>query len=76
MWWKLTGLALLTAMLCLLVVPIRTHAVAYDPSNPPKLWTISGMFNSMYLTPRGALLIAVILSFAAFVAFKIIRGHW
>jgi len=74
MWWKLTGLAMLSAVLCLSVVPIRTHAVTYDPATPPKLWTFRGMLASMYLTPTAGLVIAAILAGAAFVAFKVIRG--
>jgi len=75
-WWKLGGLVVLTAVLCLLVLPIRTHAVISDPSNPPKPWTFTDMLASMYLTPTAGLLIAVIVAVAAFVAFKVIRGQW
>ena len=76
MLWKLTGLALLTAILCLLFVPIRTHAVTYDPSNSPKLWTLRGLLAAMYLTPTARLLIVAILAGAGFVAFKVVRGQW
>jgi hypothetical protein len=36
MWWKLTGLALLEALLIWwLTKPIPTHAVVYDPTRAP-----------------------------------------
>jgi hypothetical protein len=76
MWLKLGGLVVLIAALCLLVLPIRTHAVMYDPSKPPRLWTLKGMVANMYLTPTAGLLIAAILAGATFVAFKVIRGQW
>lgn len=76
MWLKLGGLVVLTAALCLLVLPIRTHAVMYDPSKPPRLWRLKGMVANMYLTPTAGLLIAAILAGATFVAFKVIRGQW
>lgn len=75
MWWKLAGLVVLTGALCLLVLPIRTHAVMYDPSNPPKASTLREFVASMYLTPTAWLLIVVILAGAAFVVFKVIRGQ-
>lgn len=76
MWWKLGGLFLLTATLCVSVIPIRTHAVMYDPSNPPAPWTLRSMLANMYLTPTAGLLIAAIVGVAAFVAFKVLRGQW
>ena len=76
MWWKLGGLVVLTAVLCLSVLPIRTHAVTYDPSKPPKPWTFTHMLGSMYLTPTAGLLIAIIVAVAAFIAFKVVRGQW
>jgi hypothetical protein len=76
MWWKLAGLFVLAAALCLLVIPIRTHAVLYDPSKPPAPWTLRSMLANMYLTPTAALLIAAIVAAAAFVAFKVLRGQW
>jgi hypothetical protein len=76
MWWKLGGLLVVTAALCLSVLPIRTHAALYDPSNPPKPWTFTDMLGSMYLTPTAGLLIVMIVAVAGFVAFKVIRGQW
>ena len=76
MWWKLGGLLVLTVALCLSVIPIRTHAVMYDPSNPPAPWTLRAMLANMYLTPTAGLLIAAILAVAAIVAFKVLRGQW
>jgi type II secretory pathway component PulF len=76
MWWKLCGLFVLTAALCLAVIPIRTHAVMYDPSNAPAPWTFKAMLANMYLTPTAGLLIATILAVAAFVALRVLRGQW
>ena len=76
MWWKLGGLVVLTVALCLLVLPVRTHAVIYNPANPPKAWTFRDVLAAMYLTPTAGLLIAAILAAAAFVALKIIRRQW
>jgi hypothetical protein len=74
MWWKLGGLFLLTATLCVSVIPIRTHAVMYDPSNPPAPWTLRSMLANMYLTPTAGLLIAAIVGVAAFVASRCFAG--
>ena len=76
MWWKLGGLLVLTAVLCLSLLLVRTHAVTYDQFNPPKPWTLRLMLANTYLTPTAGLLIAIILAGAAFVAFKVIRGQW
>jgi hypothetical protein len=38
MWWKLSGLACIElTLLWWLSRPIPTHAVLYDPANPPRL---------------------------------------
>lgn len=74
MWWKLGGLFILTAALCLAVIPIRTHAVTYDPSSSPAPWTFKAVLANMYLTPTASLLLATIVAVAAFVAFKVLRG--
>lgn len=78
MWWKLVGLAVLTAVLVFVVIPIRTHAVIYDPMTEPPLTSPSfgEMLGNMYLTPNAALLILIILTMAGFIAFKIVRGRW
>ena len=76
MWWKLAGLFLLTAALCLSVIPVRTHVVMYDPSNPPAPSTLRAMVANMYLTPTASLLIAAIVGIAALIAFKVLRGQW
>jgi uncharacterized membrane protein len=78
MWWKLIGLLVLTAALVFAVIPIRTHAVVYDPMNepPPVRSSFGQMLGNMYLTPVTALLVLLILAVATFVAFKVLRGHW
>jgi uncharacterized membrane protein len=78
MWWKLVGLFALTAALIVAVIPIRTHAVAYDPMNepPPGRASFGDMLSNMYLTPGTVLLILIILAVASFVALKVIRGQW
>lgn len=78
MWWKLVGLVVVTVALVFAVMPIRTHAVVYDPMNepPPARPSFGDMLGGMYLTPGTALLILFILAVASFVAFKVRRGHW
>ena len=78
MWWKLGALLILTAMLVLSVIPIQTHAVLYDPAQepPPPRLTFWNLLGNMYLTPSTAVLILIILGLGAFVALKVIRGHW
>jgi vacuolar-type H+-ATPase subunit I/STV1 len=77
-WWKLGGLLVLSAALIFVIIPIRSEVVIYDPAKeppptPPSLWNMIG---NMYLTPGTMMLIATILSIAAFAAFKVVRGHW
>lgn len=76
MWWKVSALAVVTTLLVLLVIPIRTHAARYDSSNPTPHWSFMRMFDAMYLTPTSGLLILVIVSLAGFVALKFVRGQW
>jgi hypothetical protein len=78
MWWKLTVLFVLTAALVFAVVPIRTHAVAYDPlvEPPPEFGSIADILANMYLTPGAVLLILCIVAGASFVAFKVVRRQW
>lgn len=75
MLWKLTGIFALTAVLILLVVPIRTHAVTYDPTS--RSWVSPWNFlTSLYMTtPRAALILAFLIV-AIFAAVKVIRGQW
>ena len=52
-WWKLSGLLVLTAAAIFVIIPIRSRVVIYDPakdapSPPYSLWS---MVNDMYLTP-------------------------
>jgi len=78
MWWKLAGLLIVTAVLVVSVIPIRTHAVVYDPMKdpaPPRP-SLLDILGSMYLTPGRAALILAILVIASFVAMKVIRGQW
>jgi uncharacterized membrane protein len=76
MWWKLTVLALITVVLVVGVIPIRTHAVKYDTYNdpPPQTWFFSGLLHNMYFTPTTLALIAGILVVAVSLAFWIVRG--
>jgi hypothetical protein len=78
MWWKLGVLALSAALLILVVIPIRTHAVLYDPTTglPPQRASVRSMLANMYLTPGTVAVIVVIVGIAGFVALKVIRGHW
>ena len=74
MWWKFSLLALVSAGLIFCVIPIRTHAVQFDPSNPPPKWTILSAVSNMYLTPGAIASIAVIIAIAAIVGFWISRS--
>jgi len=78
MWWKLTGLFVLTSALVFAVIPIRTHSVAYDPLSepPPSFGSFADMLANMYLTPGTVLLILCIVAGASFVAFKVVRRQW
>lgn len=79
MWWKLTGLFLITAVLVFSVIPIRTQAIMYDPLREPpptRDFSISGTIANMYLTPATPILVGVIVAASAFAALKIIRGDW
>jgi len=73
MWWKLGILSLITTAVVFIIIPIRTHAVLFDPAKPPK-WTLSGMIANMYLTPGTAAIISMVLALAGYVAFKIVRS--
>lgn len=75
MWWKLSVLAVVTTALVIALIPIRTHAVRYDPSNPPPRPSFAGFVGSMYLTPVSGLSIAFVLAVATFIALRIIRGQ-
>lgn len=76
MWWKLSGVAVLTAALIFVVIPIRTHAVWYDPASPPspQRWNLTNVIANMYVTPGTLAVIAIILAGAAAIAFRIIRN--
>jgi hypothetical protein len=78
MWWKLGGLFVLTAALIFAVIPIRTHAVVYNPINEPPLQrgSFGDLLSNMYFTQSTVLLILCIVAVAGFVAFKVLRGHW
>ena len=74
MWWKLGILVVLTAGLIFSVIPVRTHAVLYDPADPqpaPTLWT---MVSNMYLTAGTVAVIVGILTAAVAVGFWIMRS--
>jgi hypothetical protein len=72
---KLIGLLLLTAVLVVAVIPLRTHAVGYDPLKdpPPQQPSLLGIFRSMYLTPVSAVLILLILVLAGFGAVEALQ---
>ena len=36
MWWKLSGLIVVTAVVITTLLPIRTHAVSFDPDKPQR----------------------------------------
>lgn len=74
MWWKLVGLTLGTVLLILLVIPIRTHAVRFDPENPPPPMPFFPPVSSLYFTPGTIALIATILVVAVFIGVRIVRG--
>ncbi|MFN3388582.1 MAG: hypothetical protein ACK40O_06580 [Allosphingosinicella sp.] len=78
MWWKLAGLFVLAASLVFAVIPIRTHAIVFDPAtvSAPKALSLADTVGNMYLTPGTVLLIVFILAVAGFVALKVLRGHW
>jgi len=78
MWWKLVGLVVLTVALVFVVIPIRTHAVAYHPSMepPPGRGSFGDMLGDMYLTPGTMLLILCIIGLASLVGFKVVRRQW
>jgi vacuolar-type H+-ATPase subunit I/STV1 len=78
MWWKLTALGIVTIGLIFAIIPIKTHAVLYDPARdpPPRSPSFWNMLGGMYLTPGTILAAIVILLIAGFVASKIIKGAW
>jgi hypothetical protein len=75
MWLKLTGLALITLLLCIVAIPVRTHAVDLG-SNEESRSTLMSMLKAMYLTPGTAAVLVLVLAFSGFAAFKISRGQW
>ena len=78
MWWKLGGLLLVTVVLIVIVLPMRTHAVSYDAFNEqaPARPSLLDAFGNMYLTPASGVIVVAILATAGFVAMKIMRGQW
>ena len=76
MWWKLSILSLLTAALILCIIPVRTHAVLFDPAKPPEptKWALSRMIANMYLTPGTVGMMCMLIALAAYVAFRIVRS--
>jgi hypothetical protein len=78
MWWKLVGLLISTALLVLAVIPIRSHAVLYDPARdpPPRPPSFATTLGNMYLTPGAGVLVVLILICAGFAALKVGRGQW
>lgn len=78
MWWKLTCLVVITAVLTFMVIPIHTHATGYDPASQPAPRSPSpiDLISNMYPTPGTALLVLSILGIAGLIGFKVIRGQW
>lgn len=76
MWWKLAILIAATAGLIFCLMPMRTHAILFDPANPPPpiKWTFWSMVSNMYLTSSTVVLICAILAVAGYAAFKIVRN--
>ena len=75
MWWKLSVLVVVTAVLVLATLPPpRTHLVRIDPMNPPPRPSVWQAIGSAHLTPTSGLLIAVILAAAILIGVKIVRG--
>jgi len=74
MWWKLIGLILGTAVLISLVIPIRTHAVVFDPENPPPPQPFFPPLSSLYFPPSTIALIGIILVIAVLIGVRIVRG--
>lgn len=76
MWWKLTVLVLVTSGLIFCVIPVRTHAVLFDPANPRHVprWTLSSTISNMHLTTGTAASICAIMVVAAYVAFRVVRS--
>ena len=74
MWWKLAILLIIIVGLIFSIVPIRTHASLFDPSNPPARATLSSIISNMYLTTGTVALISVVLVVAGYIAFRIVRS--
>ena len=77
-WLKLIGLFLLTVVIALAVIPVRTHAETFDPGAPNDLpsRSLSSLIGAMYLTPGTALFLLVLLAISGLAALKIARGQW
>ena len=71
MGWKLVILSIGTAALIFCVIPIRTHAVWIDPTNPqpPTRWSLS-----FIVSPDTFMLIGGILTVAIYIGFRIVRS--
>jgi hypothetical protein len=81
MWWKLTSLAVVATALIMSVIPIRGRAVKFDLSpdaSPPDAGTLPKLpglrWANAYFAPGTVVLIAIILSIAAVIAFRILRA--
>jgi len=74
MWWKLSLLVIVTAVLISAVIPLRTHAVRIDPSNPPSRPSFWDVIGSMHPTPVSGMLIAAIVAIAVLIGVKIVRA--
>jgi hypothetical protein len=73
---ELCILVFLTAGLIFCIVPIRTHAIWFDPANPQPRQTLWGMLSSMCLTPGTVTIIALIIAAATAIGFRIVRSAW
>lgn len=78
MWWKLTALSIVTIGLIFAIIPIKTHAVLYDPTRdpppqPPSFWNL---VNGMYFAPGTIAVAVALIALWGFIAWKIVKGVW
>ncbi|HET9511745.1 MAG TPA: hypothetical protein VFO80_11410 [Sphingomonas sp.] len=75
MWFKLVALCVLTLALIVSIIPMRTHAVMFDPDSPPPPQTLRTMFSSMYLPPETVVGILLLLLVAVAIGAWIVRAR-
>ena len=73
MWWKLVGLGLIeTAVVLVLFVPIKTHAVRYDTAEAARGHIIE-IFGQSAVAIGGLVLMVAALVIPIWLAFRIVR---